>query len=100
MTFNEKFICVEFLFFLLIIFALIFSEKSKSSTNNIAEAYGEHYEDNKSLIDAEGWLRVCKLTSVKMGIYLYENENNFDSKVEALPDMFISYVRPKSLSTK
>ena len=67
--------------------------------DDIKKAYGEHYEDNVDLIDNDGWIRICNKTSIKMGRYLYFNEDDFDSRVESLPDMFKSYARPKSLAT-
>ena len=63
----------------------------------IQEAYGQHWETVKEFVDDNGWIRHYLGTPLIFLQYHADNKYLFDNKVENKPDMFLVFIRPKSL---
>lgn len=63
----------------------------------IKEAWGEHYESNKELINDDGWLRHCNLTSIDTVRLSIQKKDLFERLVKNTATAFEVYFRPKSL---
>ena len=56
--------------------------------------YGKYFEECKSLIDENGWLRICNLTPKSIVNFSRQNRSFFESRVENTKDAYLTFIRP------